>query len=245
MKRKAILIGSPNVKPELPGVDIDLRDMSEYLQSNTGGAWKKDEITVLRNPSKLTVDVQLLLSRDADYVFILCAGHGEHHIGANLSESVIYLQENEKMKITDINPKNKRHLVVVDACRGIVRINEDLQKMALNAKSESMMFGSVSNVDFRAEFDNAVMAAPEGRIVMYSCDIDQTAGDHGEGGVFTQSLLRSPAYFNNANSYGCTVVDCNESFNIAKTVTYKQNAPQSPVLDAGRRMKFYPFSIVV
>jgi hypothetical protein len=241
MKRKAILIGAPDVEPELPGVDIDLRDMKTYLKSNLGGAWRDDEVVTLRNPNKLRVLCELIRARDADYVFILFAGHGEHHVGENLSETVVFLQEDQKMKVSDINPDNKRHLLVVDACRGIVEIRKSFQKMA---KSESIALERASYVDFRLAFDNAVMSAPEGRIVIYACDINQTAGDNGEGGIFTQSLLRSPTFFHNTNSYGCTVVDCNESFKVAKEVTYDQNAPQSPVLDAGRRMKFYPFSIV-
>lgn len=241
--RKAILIGSPSVKPELPGVKIDIEDIKKFLLSNEGGAWKSSEIFTLIDPSINLVNAHIALAKDADYVFITCSGHGEHQVGQSLSETVMHLNEKETIPIVSINPKNKRHLVIVDVCRNLVRI--DRAKLFAESKfAKGIALDSAKMViDYRKVFDDAVMNTAEGRIVAYSCDINQSAGDDGSGGVFTQALLNAPKRFSPTNnSYG--IVNISQAFDVAKEVTYRENAPQSPVFNAGRRMNFFPFAIV-
>lgn len=240
MTRQAILIGAPSVKPVLLGVRQDLKDIKAFLLSNSGGAWRENEIVTLIDPSPQEVQTYVNASKSKDYVFITCSGHGEHQIGKKLDETVMYLNEKETISINSINPQNKRHLIIVDVCRGIVRLIER-QKAALDAAMES--FANKAYIDYRKVFDNAVMSSTEGRIVVYSCDINQSAGDDGTGGVFTQELLKSPQQFKPTNgNYG--IVNIEQAFDVAKKMTYKKNAPQSAVLNAGRRRDFFPFSIV-
>ncbi len=241
ISRQAILIGSPSVKPELPGVTTDMGNIKQFLLSNKGGAWRADEIVTLSDPSSAAVDAQIESARYKDYVFISCSGHGEHRVGKGLDETVMYVKENETVSISSINPRNKRHLVIVDVCRKLVRV-ETMEET--RAAMKAFMKSAAIPIDYRKIFDDAVMANPEGRIVAYSCDINQSAGDDGSGGVFTQELLAAPKYFSptNNNQYG--IVKINAAFDQAKTMTYAKNAPQSPVFNAGRRMDFYPFAIV-
>lgn len=241
ISRKAILIGAPSVKPELPGVIEDTKDIRSFLLSDHGGAWRSNEIITLLDPSPTDVFRQLELAKDADYVFITCSGHGEHLVGNGLDETVMYLTEKDKISISSINPRNKRHLVVVDVCRKLVLVHKDESRAMLKAAFESARSLAV---DHRKIFDDYVMANPEGRIVAYSCGINQTAGDDGTGGVFTQELLKAPSKFSptNNNLYGIVKID--QAFEQAKEMTYKKNAPQTPVFNAGRRMMFFPFAIV-
>lgn len=244
MIRKAILIGSPNVAPKLPGVDVDLRDLQEFLYSSEGGAWEQHEMEVLRDPSKITVLKSLEKAQMADYVFIVCSGHGEHNVGYGLDETAMWLNEKEKIYIREINPKNKRHLVIVDVCRNIVKV-PIFESFAM-AEQRTLHKSASDRSYARRLFDNAIIASSEGRIVAYSCDKNQSAGDDGEGGIFTQSLLKSPFEISKIRKqrgqYSQTV-DINESFELAKAKTYRLNAPQSPVLNAGRRREFFPFGV--
>lgn len=241
ISRQAILIGAPSVKPELPGVTIDIKDIKRFLLSNKGGAWKEDEIIILSDPSSAAVNANIESARFKDYVFITCSGHGEHRIGKGLDETVMYVKENETVSINSINPKNKRHLVIADVCRKLVRF---IKMAEVRAAMEALMESADIPINYRKIFDDAVMANPEGRIVAYSCDINQSAGDDGNGGVFTQELLAAPRYFSptNNNQYG--IVKINQAFERAQKMTYEKNAPQNPVFNAGRRMDFYPFAIV-
>lgn len=242
ISRQAILIGAPSVKPELPGVTVDINDIKRLLLSNKGGAWRADEIVILSDPSSAAVHAQIESARYKDYVFITCSGHGEHRVGKGLDETVMYVKENETVAINSINPKNKRHLVIVDICRNLVKIKKmEETRAAMEAFSKS---AAKSLINYRKIFDDAVMENPEGRIVAYSCDINQSAGDDGQGGVFTQELLAAPKYFSPTNNNRYGIVNISQAFEQAKKRTYEKNAPQSPVFNAGRRMNFYPFAIV-
>lgn len=244
MKRKAILIGVTDVHPKLPGVDVDLNDISEFLESPVGGAWRKDEIQILRNPTRQTVISALSGLQGVDYVFITCSAHGEHRFNSQLSETVIILPNNESISVSEINPKNKRHTVIADVCRQLVAIPT---KKVLKSLSENLYasLDSLTTVNFRQVFDENVLHAAEGRIEIYSCDINQTAGDPGTGGVFTQALLESVQSIHNKNYRGYTIVSLEQAFLIAQKDTQRNNSPQSPVMNAGRRQIFFPFAVVV
>jgi hypothetical protein len=242
ISRQAILIGAPSVRPELPGVRIDIKDIKSFLLSNLGGAWREEEIFPMIDQSPAGVYKQLELAKYKDYVFITCSGHGEHQIGKGLDETVMHLNERETIAINKINPENKRHLVIVDVCRHLVKVEEDLTRRAtMDAFMESY---KKSFIDYRKIFDDAIMTKSEGRIVAYSCDINQAAGDDGTGGVFTQELLKAPRIYHpiNNNPYGIVGIDI--AFERAKEMTYKKNAPQRAVFNAGRRQDFFPFAIV-
>jgi hypothetical protein len=241
LTRQAILIGAPSVTPELPGVRQDINDFKNFLLSNKGGAWKSTEITTLIDPSPFVVKTHIHLAQSADYVFILCAGHGEHQVGRNLDETVMYLNEKETISINEVNPKNKRHLVIVDTCRVLVKVT----KLAMEARTEAALTldSAEAYVDYRQVFDDAIMNTSEGRIVAYSCDINQAAGDDGTGGVFTQALLSSSNMFKPIGYSKYDIVNISQAFDRAKEITYKKNAPQSPVFNAGRRRDFFPFCI--
>lgn len=241
--RKAILIGSPNVKPMLPGVTQDLKDIKSFLLSNQGGAWQSSEIVTLLDPSPELVKSHLELSKNIDYVFLTCSGHGEHRFGKSLDETVIYLTDKDVMSINSINPGNKRHFVVVDVCRNLVVITEAIKK-SFGLEAAVALDSARSSINYRKVFDDAVIDTSEGRVVAYSCDVNQSAGDDGNGGVFTQALLAAPSRFSPKGNYGYGVVNISQAFDFAKNETNRKNSPQSPVFNAGRRQDFFPFAIV-
>ena len=241
ISRQAILIGAPSVKPALPGVTKDVNEIKNFLKSQKGGVWREDEIIILLDKPRDAVIKCVESAKLKDYVFITCSGHGEHQIGKNIDETVMCLNEHETISINSINPQNKRHLVIVDVCRTIVKIQESSEVLSKASVMDSAI--RKNDVDYRKRFDDAVMASSEGRIVAYSCDINQTAGDDGTGGYFTQELLKSPKYISQ-QSVSNGIVDISKAFDIAKAATYKKNAPQSPIFNAGRRRDFFPFAII-
>lgn len=240
MTRQAILIGAANVKPILPGVNQDLIDIKEYLKSNAGGAWNEDEIIILKDESLEMVKQTIAAAKYKDYVFITCSGHGEHRLSSLNDNTVMYLNEKDTIQINEINPQNKRHLVIVDVCRTLVR---EVNRYTALYESGMENLINKSYIDYRKVFENAIMQTTEGRIVVYSCDINQTAGDDGKGGVFTQELLKSHNNFRpNRDLYG--IVNIEQAFTVAKQKTYEKNAPQTAVINAGRRRDYFPFAII-
>lgn len=241
LSRKALIIGAPEVKPPLPGVIIDVNDIQKFLKSPTGGAWLEAEIEVLMSPRAAEVEARLRLCRGKDYVLVTCSGHGAHWDRNDINSTFVYLQEKETMRIRDMNPGNPRFTIIADICREIVplKLRESFEAMA-----KSMVFESAPDwSEARRLYDQAIMANPEGGIVAYSCDINQTAADDGTGGYFTQELLKAPLKLASPSA-ARRVVDIYDAFQYAKERTLKEHSPQRPVLDAGRRRHFYPFGIV-
>lgn len=239
--RKAILIGAPSVESFLPGVVTDVKSMKNFLMSTTGGAWKENEITTLIDrPSKVVMQ-HIESAKDSDYVFIMCAGHGQHEVRGSLDETAIFLTENETLSINKINPKNKRHFVLVDVCRNVTQMLDSTETL-LKGAMES--YSSADKFNYREAFDAAIMKCSEGRIVAYSCDINQSAGEDSSGGLFTQSLISSSDAFLPTNGASHGIINIKQAFERAKEKTYERGAPQSAVLNAGRRLDFYPFAII-
>lgn len=228
ISRMAILIGETST---LPGVAKDMQDIKNFLISSRGGNWTDEEIIVLKNTNKDTVRMHLNNAKKKDYVFITCSGHGEHIKGEYIDSTVMELNTKETISINSINPENKRHLVIVDVCRKLKIIKSESMRVFSESLYESAYF-----IDNRKKFDDAVMACAEGRIVAYSCDINQAAGETERGGYFTQSLLSSK----NLNK---NIVSIKDAFDYAQQETYRLNAPQSPVFCAGRRKDFFPFKV--
>lgn len=243
LSRKALIIGSPDAFEYLPGVELDVRDLKKFLCSPMGGAWLESELIVLKNPKRSEVLAAMEQCSSANYSFVSFSGHGEHHKGHALDETVVYLTENDKMYVSEINPKNSRHFILVDACRKVVQVllrdSFEVMNKAFAARKVELDW-----VTARRLFDAAVTASAEGRIVAYSCEINQAAGENEKGGVFTQHLISAPLALDTVYGGGRRVVSVKEAFTYAKEKTYAANAPQSPVLNLGRRLDSFPFGIV-
>jgi len=177
-----------------------------------------------------------------DYAFVSFSGHGEHVAGGQLSETRVCLTSTEDCPVDAINPRNRRHFAVVDTCRTLVVIQDLVEvqsRMCALANAKTFM----SRAAVRAKFDEAVQAAEEGRVVVYSCKINQSAGDPpGLGGIFTSALIGEAGRMAIAATPG-QVLSIPEVFAAAAAVTTRKNYPQQPELDEGRRRRSFPFAI--
>jgi hypothetical protein len=249
MTRKAIIIAAHDtVYGPLPGALADTELYKEFLISPFGGAWTDSEVQVLLTPSLSKVQGALDAAQYTDYVFIAFSGHGEHVVGKSLNETRVCLNNSEDMSIIDLNPRSRRHIVVIDACRKVRTITETIEKMARAMfASESLLPDSQK---CRELFDSAINDAEEGRIVIYSCQENQSAGEDSKGGVFTRALVQAGESWSvgtHRSQFGRgtrAVLGLDIAFEKAKTETYRVNAPQSPTWTPGRRMRHFPFAVV-
>jgi len=70
MKRKALLIGSPGY-PYLKGVELDIKNVTNFLKSSNGGSWKDSEIIITKpNQSYAEVEKYLVEFESLDYSFV-------------------------------------------------------------------------------------------------------------------------------------------------------------------------------
>lgn len=241
LTRRAILIGTPNsVYDPVKGAVADVRNFKRFLCLDYGGAWEDAEIRSLLDPTPSQVKAALDAALSCDYVFITFSGHGEHRVGDRLSETVLFLSKGEEFLARELNPGNDRHLVVVDACREVVRLRKGMKLGGIITEAEQ---AQTDRRRCREMFDAAVSAAGEGRVVMHSCSIGQTAGEDETGGVFSR-LLVEDAVSECRNCEEDGVLYIPNAFESAKASTLRENSPQTPVHYPGRRLRHFPFGVV-
>jgi hypothetical protein len=240
IRRKALLIGNSQVTPNLPGVEKDLRRYTSFLISNQGGAWEQDEITISLNEDHSTISYKCDLLRDADYSFVLIAGHGRHEITSNGDEETcIWIDEDTTVPVKKYFPRVAKGTILVDVCRNIVYLMEKAWGYDTLIKSLSREDGILlTRAEYRARFDQHVINCPENRIVMFSCGMNQSAGDNGDGGIFSNNMLRAISKDNRGD-----IIDMYSAFSFARDKTLEDNYPQQPVLHAGRTRDFFPFGL--
>ena len=241
--RRALLAASPDdSNSTLPGARQDVYNYEEFLLSIEGGAWEQNEIIKLFNPAKAEFLRSVASLSFADYVFIAFSGHGEHHVGKQLYETSLHLTATESCYVYEINPNNKRHFVAIDTCRAVVSVKQVLDERVVAMANAARP--QITRQQARALFDETFASAEEGRVVAYSCKVDQAAGETPSGGFFSKSLVDESAKWAMA-ARSMAVLSVRESFDLAQSKTYKLNAPQWPELHAGRRLHHFPFAISV
>jgi len=244
MKRRAILIEASAAPGQdlLPGAALDVDTLKAWLSSNPGGAWEEDEIKVLRNPNISLVKANLILARSCDFAFITFSGHGSHPRGGDFDETEILVNDGI-LRASDLNCGAPRCSIVIDACRyvgpeiitesfkrgvGVVKYSRDRTREA-----------------HREMFELEVNSSDKGAIFMFSCDINEFAGESSlTGGYFTKYLVESGNAWYEKNS-GRGVLNTQMAF-LTTSLGVTQRVPQQhPKYEAGRRMRHFPFSVRV
>jgi Caspase domain len=244
MKRVGIIIGVPDSPHgRLPGVEVDLERYRRFLGSLGGGAWEPSEIQVLRNPNRTHALQAVQAAQNFDYGFVVFSGHGYHGVGASLSETVVCLTGHDEARISELFPRVRRSVVIADCCRKEVTLAANVREQLLASAAFANERRTIDRATARANFDAAVMQCEEGRIVLYACDVNQSAGDNTRtGGCFSSSLL-SHAERWSENSRAGTSLDVRDAYNQARQVTNGINYPQNPQMEAGRRLSYYPLAV--
>jgi hypothetical protein len=242
MKRTALLIEASQVAglSDLPGARKDIEDWGYFLKSPLGGAWEKDEIMVLNTPTKSLLEVYLSIVRKNDYVFIAFSGHGYHAKAKNIDETRICLAGKEELSVNFLNCGAPKITIVVDACREVHYLKEDLSAVfAMDELSKRMLCADKEK--YRKLYDEQIEQAPTGAEYLYSCNLNESAGESSQGGYFTQALLRCGEKFDKNNS----VYTVHDAFWCAYVRLSNKASQQNPVFEGGRRLTHYPFAVFV
>lgn len=178
--RKAIIIGCPgNPGNFLRGVKRDIENMSRFLRSNKGGAWRREDILILDNPNLAHVSA-VLRSVWADYLFVYFTGHG--YTDWIRDSRVLALRDYNIPDLYLIN-SSPRQLVIVDACR------------SYSAPGLSGLPAFEDHIDhFEGSpayelFNEYIACSPEGKLIVHSTQPGKVSIDSRTGGYFTQALL--------------------------------------------------------
>lgn len=186
MKRFAIIIGCSGIGRQYrSGIEKDVDNFIEYLQSNKGGAWNGDEILSLKNkPKTIILDSINNTKGNYDYVLVMFSGHGNYSTVMN--ERRLYTNDGEFFYESDILGMASKQLTIIDSCACEERelIEDSLTKAVLFA-SESVNIREV----YRRFFDDWVESCPNQSIMMYSCDEGEESSDSDNGGLYAYNLI--------------------------------------------------------
>lgn len=241
MSRRAIIVEASKIKgcTELPGARADAARYFEFLRSEAGGAWQFDEIVMLSHPTKRALEAEITKAAAVDYSFIAFSGHGHHVRGQDIDETRVCINDTEEMAVNSLNPGNPRSIIIADACRNVtvqepIRFAEDLREMAKAAH--------LNRDRCRRLFDEAVARAERGVIVMYSCDLNESAGESNRGGYFSRALTEYAMGWEDAQQREA-LLTTDSAFESAAVLTTKRQAQQHPQYQPGRRKVHFPFAV--
>lgn len=244
MSRRAILIEASKIKDhgDLPGARADVANYKAFLESAIGGAWNDNEITVLSHPARKSLLEWIAYARSQDYAFVTFSGHGHHVRGKDIDETRLCINDSEEVAVHDLNPGNPRSLIVTDSCRGLTILEAEEYsrsfQLSLNAKMAALR---PDRARCRALFDASLEQAERGPIFMYSCDLNEAAGESNRGGYFSRAMLDVAEAWADQKERG--TLRSNNAFAGAAQVTTRKNPQQHPVSEAGRRNVHFPFSV--
>jgi Caspase domain len=242
MKRIAILIGtSVSQYGALGGVEPDLTRYAAFLKSPYGGAWTDGEIIPLLNPSQRTVQLTMAAYKDVGYSFITFSGHGEHDMDQGTSVAVT---NDYEPSVSELRTGAPRQLLIVDVCRTLtVSLKDDTR---LEGIEKVASFAPTYAQSCRNLYDKCISGAEEGRSILYSCSINQSAGESTQGGYFSSALVRQAIGWAQAagRPQAATMpLDVPGAFEPTRQFVSTNHFPQRPVMENGRRRFSFPFAV--
>jgi len=241
VKRYALLIEASEVPGEdrLEGAKADVMAYHDWLYSKPGGDWRNDEIVTLNTPTASEVRRALTRAGKVDYAFVAFSGHGFHSKELDLTKLCM---RDGRMTVREIIPDSPRCAMVVDACRNVMPeiFTKSFQLSLLEARRYAK-FAEERN--FRQDFENLVADAEKGTIFLYSCDLEESAGESSLGGYFSRFLVEAGGAFADRNQDGSKWYSTKHAFTSAARMTTERNRQQHPKYEPGRRLVHFPFGV--
>jgi hypothetical protein len=249
MKRYALIIGyagEPGAKDFLEGVDSDIEGWKTLLSSPNGGAWRADEIKIMRAPTSAAVSAELTMSKGkVDYALMVFTGHGAY--SSLKSDTLLQLNKSETFESKKLDVAT-RQTVVLDCCRKDV--DQKVQKsLVMDSVQILARTGFPNPQQARAAFDVAVKGCEPGIIVLNACNIGEYSYDDefGRGGRYTFALLDTATKWRypgslSANKYAAfTVPEAHSKATdaLAKDTRYAQN----PKISKPRSGDYFPLCV--
>ena len=248
MKRKALLIESSRLPghPDLPGARVDIDNWKRFLLSLEGGAWELNEIDVLSHPTISGLEAKLAAEAATDYVFITFSGHGYYLKGKDIEDSILCLNAKDEIPVSRVNAGNPRSTLVVDTCRKVVLVKS--AALTFMSANEALLNRALGNRDsYRKCFDDALQLGEKGIIRMFSCDLDEAAGEsENTGGFYSSALVQCCVDWHNRAAAGKRQYYSTwNAHECAAAKTTLREMQQHPKYAAGRRLTHFPMAVKV
>ncbi len=247
MKFQALIIGNPGERGEqsyCEGVEKDLEAYPTFLRSALGGTWRADEIKVLARPSVPDARAAIEDLKRADYSLGIFCGHG--YIDAQSRSTMLILKRGQEINSAELFRGASKQSVILDCCRVVtprIALDEAMKK-ALIAKA------ALDPAECRKYYEKTLDTCPDGLVVMFACDKNETASDDASaGGLYSSSLIAgvrewsgSFAINTQANYRTFSVVQAHG--NAKERVERLSGGRQNPNIQKPRSEPYFPFGIV-
>jgi hypothetical protein len=240
MKRKAIIIGSPLSDyhvSHLKGAIKDYNSVINFLQSPSGGAWENIQSGL--NPNKKNVFNEISNSINEDYVLLYFSGHGSF----NGENTVLQINDNETISLSEIKLYNKKIMIIIDACR--IYIPTSFSSFLGDIKESYT--SKLNHSEAKQIFNTYLSRCEDGIVLLNSCSINEYSYEGKNGGYFTQTLLNdSQNWTKKVDKYG--IMPINNIFpqvkrkvqNLSKDHEKSQN---SEIISNLKSETWFPFVI--
>ena len=172
MRRQTIIIGAPGTSATfLVGVDQDLANYPQFLRSPSGGAWRDDEISVLRNPTWGELSQKLKrLESQADYSLVVFSGHGRTN--PQTFTDYVLINDQEEIRVNQFRTRVPRQLVLFDACRSFPAPSKNLV-----TEQWQPLASSLSAAQARTQYGEALNYSKPRYVVCKACEQGNAAAD--------------------------------------------------------------------
>lgn len=182
MKRQAILICNNDAS----GAQHDMEKWKKYLQSANGGSWIQGEIESKVNPSLEEVRnlLRCVSGDNPDFVFVAYAGHGEWKRSTNIELN----PRGETIREEEFFNLASRQIICLDCCRGVSQIE-------LFDEAQERMFSATVRSSIREAYDLRMMQADPQQVILYACQVGESAYGDNNGGYYTNNLIRQSREF--------------------------------------------------
>ena len=182
MKRQAILICNNDAS----GAQHDMEKWKKYLQSANGGSWNQGEIESKVNPSLEEVRnlLRCVSGDNPDFVFVAYAGHGEWKRSTNIELN----PRGETIREEEFFNLAPRQIICLDCCRGVSQIE-------LFDEAQERMFSATVRSSIREAYDLRMMQADPQQVILYACQVGESAYGDNNGGYYTNNLIRQSREF--------------------------------------------------
>ncbi len=241
MNRKALIISNPGevgYDEYCEGVNKDVINYKNFLMSPQGGYWFEDEIFCVERPSIELLKLHLTLLNDIDYTMIIFCGHGCSYD----DETILELKKGSNICADLLKNGARKRTIILDCCRKEANL---LEESIIYECSETIEKRTMDAFSARRYYDELLSECPNGVVVTYACDLNETAGDDSrKGGYYSYSLLQTAKKW--AQEF--TLIKMHQSIvavhEQASTLTrLKSNFEQNPQIEKPRSAPYFPFVV--
>jgi hypothetical protein len=236
MIRRAILVSSSPHDNSIPGAGLEVAAFDDFLQSSTGGAWTRQEVVSLIDPTKAAVLTEVKAATAADYSLVFFAGESEMvKLGRPWQEARILLSLGDTMIERELNPGSPRCTLILDCCRHSVQASAGSRVASSSALPKRETLPKAS----RSAYDEALLRAEAGLVKVFAMAVGAAASDTPS---FTQHLILKAKQWA-TNSGG--VLSLDEAIALAVESSQHDNRLRPAQYFGGRRVRHFPFAVSI